>query len=505
MKQYLMGIDIGTSACKVAVFDREGHVVSSASAGYPVYYPRPGWAEQNPREWWQAVCNGVKQALYAGKLSGGEIAGVGIDGQSWSAVLVDKRGRVLANTPIWMDTRAEGICRELNEQVGEEAIFALAGNSLQPAYTTAKILWYQRNQPREYREADKVLQSNSYIAYRLTGALTQDLSQGYGLHCFDIHKGQWDMDMCSRLGIRPELLPDLYPCHAVIGTVTGQAAEECGLSAGTPVAAGGLDAACGTLGAGVIHPGETQEQGGQAGGMSICMDSPKADPRLILGYHVVPDQWLLQGGTTGGGGVMRWLEQELGDYERLEGPRQGKSSLELFNRLAEAVEPGCDGVVFLPYMSGERSPIWDAKAKGVYYGLDFGKTKGHLIRAAMEGVAFALRHNLEAAREAGAAVGELRAMGGSANSLLWTQIKADITGLPIAVPASDTATTLGAAILAGVGTGLYKSFEEAVSQTVETKRRHQPNPANRDAYDRNYRIYRSLYRDLKGLMREEEP
>lgn len=504
MKQYLMGIDIGTSACKVAVFDREGRVVSSASAGYPVYYPRKGWAEQDPEEWWRAVCRAVRQTLEAGKLSGGAIAGVGIDGQSWSAILVDRDGRALANTPIWMDTRAGDICQELNERVGEEAIFALAGNSLQPSYTTAKIIWYQRNLPRAYQEAEKVLQSNSYIACRLTGQMTQDLSQGYGLHCFDIQRGQWDPGMCSQLGIRPELLPDLYPCHAIIGTVTRKAAEECGLAAGTPVAAGGLDAACGTLGAGVIHPGETQEQGGQAGGMSICMDSPKADPRLILGYHVVPERWLLQGGTTGGGGVMRWLEQELGDYERMEGIRQGKSSLELFNLLAEAVEPGSGGLVFLPYMSGERSPIWDPKAKGVYYGLDFGKTKGHLIRAAMEGVAYALRHNLEAAREAGALVGELRAMGGSANSLLWTQIKSDVTGLPIIVPASDTATTLGAAILAGVGIGLYQSFEEAVDLTVETKRRHQPNPANGAVYDRSYQVYRRLYRDLRGLMREEE-
>lgn len=182
--------------------------------------------------------------------------------------------------------------------------------------------------------------------------------------------------------------------------------------------AGGLDAACGTLGVGVLNVGETQEQGGQAGGMSICTDTYKADKRLILSYHVVPNRWLLQGGTTGGGGVMRWLEREFADYEREEGKKVGKSSLELFNEIAEKVAPGSDGVIFLPYMSGERSPIWDTNAKGIYYGLDFRKRKGHFVRAAMEGVALSLRHNLEVAKEAGAEVSVLRAMGGSANSLV---------------------------------------------------------------------------------------
>ena len=501
MGQYLLGIDIGTSACKIAIFDRDGNVLSTANGDYPVYYPHPGWAEQNPEEWWSAVCGAVKEALKKGGIAPGEIAGVGIDGQSWSAIAVDKDGNVLTNTPIWMDTRAQDICDEFNEKIGADEIFSMAGNSLQPSYTTAKIIWYQRNLPEVYARTYKILQSNSYIAYKLTGEMTQDISQGYGLHCFNMHTGQWDAQMCEKLGIPMELLPDIYPSHAVVGTVTEKAAEECGLAAGTPVVAGGLDAACGTLGTGVIHAGETQEQGGQAGGMSICTDTYRADPRLILGFHVVPDQWLLQGGTTGGGGVMRWLEREFGDYEREEGARQGKSSLTLFNEEAEVVAPGSDGVVFLPYMSGERSPIWDTNAKGVFYGLDFSKTKGHFIRASMEGVAYSLRHNLEIAEQAGAEVKVLRAMGGSANSLLWTQIKSDITGKPIVVPSSDTATTLGAVILAGVGVGMYKDFEEAVKLTVEVRRSHEPNVDNKEVYDKNYGIYRDVYEQLKGTMK----
>ena len=501
MKPYLLGIDIGTSACKAAIFDRSGEVIASASEEYPVDYPHPGWAEQDPQDWWRAVCTAIRR-MAADGVDLSEIAGIGIDGQSWSAIPVDQAGNVLAKTPIWMDTRAQDICDEYNERVGADQIFQTAGNSLQPSYTTAKILWYRRNLPEVYRRTYKILQSNSYIAFRLTGNMTQDISQGYGLHCFNMRTGTWDEKLCEALEIPGSLLPDIFPSHAVIGTVSSQAAKESGLTAGTPVAAGGLDAACGTLGAGVVHPGETQEQGGQAGGMSICIDTYQADPRLILGYHVVPGRWLLQGGTTGGGGVMRWLEREFGAYEREAGLSRQKSSLELFNEAAEAVSPGCDGMIFLPYMSGERSPIWDPDAKGVYYGMDFGKTKGHFIRAAMEGVAYSLHHNLEIAREAGAEAEVLRAMGGSANSLLWTQIKSDITGKPIAVPSAGTATTLGAAILAGGGGGMYGSFEEAVELTVKEKRRHEPNPEHRETYERNYQIYLELYEQLKGMMKK---
>ncbi len=499
-KDYLLGIDIGTSACKVAIFDRNGRVMASANGEYPVYYPREGWAQQNPEEWWSAVCQAIGKCLKAGAVFPEQIAGVGIDGQSWSAIAIDKDGKVLTDTPIWMDTRAQDICDRLNKEIGAENIFEVAGNSLQPSYTTAKILWYKENLPDVYENIYKILQSNSYIAYRLTGAITQDLSQGYGLHCFDMHTGTWDEEMCEKLGIPKEFLPEIVPCDKVVGTVTKTAARESGLLEGTPVVAGGLDAACGTLGAGVIHSGETQEQGGQAGGMSICTDSYKADPRLILGFHVIPGQWLLQGGTTGGGGVMRWFEREFAQYERSCKEKTGKSSLDQLNELAEQIPAGSEGLVFLPYMSGERSPIWNPYAKGVFYGLDFSKTKGHMVRACMEGVAFSLRHNLEVAMEAGAEVKVLRAMGGSANSLLWTQIKADITGKKVVVPASDTATTLGAAILAGVGVGFYKDYEEAVDLTVKETRSHEPASENKGIYEKTYQTYRDLYESLKPMM-----
>ncbi len=502
MRKYLLGIDIGTSACKIAIFNREGEVIASGTGDYEVYYPKPGYAEQNPEEWWEAICKTIHATIVKAGVSSEEIAGVGVDGQSWSAIAIDKEGKVLTNTPIWMDTRADAICKRLNKEIGEDIIFNLAGNSLQSSYTTAKIIWYKENLPEVYEKIDKILQSNSFIVYRLTGVLSQDKSQGYGIHCFDMHTGTWNEEMCERLGIPLSFFPEIYDCHQVVGYVTEQAAGLSGLAPGTPVVAGGLDAACGTLGAGVIHPNETQEQGGQAGGMSICLKEYSADPRLILSFHVVPDQWLLQGGTVGGGGVMRWFEKEFGDFEREEAKQLGKSSLQLLDNLAEKVNPGCDGMIFLPYMAGERSPIWDVHAKGVYYGLDYSKTKGHFVRASMEGVAFALRHNLEVAEAAGAQVNELRAMGGAANSVLWTQMKADVCGKPIAVPSSDTATTLGAVILAGVGVGMYRDFEEAVELTVKVRKYYTPNMEYHAIYEENYNTYLELYNNLKNTMKE---
>ncbi len=496
----LLGIDIGTSGCKLALFTKDGRVVCSSTEEYPVRYPSPGFVEQNPEEWWAAVCLGTSKLLSDNQIDAAKISGVGLSGQSWSAIAVDDQGEVLAPDPIWMDTRSEAICRKLNAKIGEDKIFEISGNPLKCQYTTGKIIWLKENMPEAYHRTSKILQSNSYIVYRLTGVISQDASQGYGLHCFDMKKRQWDGAMCAELGIERGMLPEIVDCHEIVGKITASAAQSTGLMEGTPVVAGGLDAACGTLGAGVLHAGQTQEQGGQAGGMSICVEQYCADPRLILSFHVVPGRWLLQGGTTGGGGTIRWFNEQFGFEEKFKEKETGRSSLALLDALAETVPAGSEGVVFLPYMAGERSPIWDEKAKGVFYGLDYSKTKAHMARAVMEGAVYSLRHNLNAAASAGAQVGTMRAMGGAANSKFWTQMKADITGKAIEVPASDTASTLGAAILAGVGVGMYRDFDEAVGVTVAVKRKHEPDNGKKHVYDKGYETYIALYQALKELM-----
>lgn len=497
---YLLGIDIRTSACKVALFTEDGKAIAQATRSYPVFHPQEGWVEQNPDDWWQAVCGAIKELLSQSKIQPEKITGIGVDGQSWSAIPLSKEGTLLRNTPIWMDTRAQGICAELKQTIGEETLFAISGNPIQPSYSLPKILWYRDNLPELYKKTDKILQSNSYIVYQLTGAITQDLSQGYGYQCFDMRKGTWDSALCKEINLRESLLPEIAACHEVVGRVTKDAAQQSGLSVGIPVVAGGLDSACGTLGVGVIANGETQEQGGQAGGMSICTDEYCADKRLILSSHVTSKNWLLQGGTVGGGGVLKWFEEQFGQEERALSEKKGTTSFEEMTLLAEDIQAGSDGMVFLPYMAGERSPIWNPKAKGVYYGLDYSKTKGYMIRASMEGVAYSLKHNLDVAEEVGAKVNRMRATGGSANSKLWTQIKSDVTNKPIDVLNTDTATTLGAAMLAGVGVGVYQDFENAVAKTVRIKRSYSPTSNHSEVYQKNYEVYLKLYEQLKKIM-----
>lgn len=490
MKTCLLGVDIGTSSCKTALFDETGRVMAQGGCEYSVRYPQRAWAEQEPDQWWDGVCQAIREMMGESGVHPSQIAGIGVDGQSWSAIAVDGQGNVLCPTPIWTDTRCGDICRDVKERIPEKELFSVCGNPVQPGYTWPKILWYKKHRPEVFAKTDKILQSNSFIVYRMTGEITQDVSQGYGLACFDMRTGRWNADICKRLGIPETFLPPLVSCHQVVGRLTKEAAERCGLVPGIPVVAGGLDAACGTLGAGVVSPGQTQEQGGQAGGMSICIDQYAADPRLILGFHVVPGRWILQGGTTGGGGALKWLRETICP----------ELSFEDMSALADTVPPGSGGVTFLPYMAGERSPVWNPNACGVFFGLRFGVTRAQMIRACMEGVAYALRHNLEVAAAAGAKAGTLRSMGGSANSRVWTQLKADVTGCKIEVPASDTATTLGAAILAGVGTGVYSGFEEAAERTVSVKRTFTPDESQYKVYSSGYQTYRQLYEHLKDMM-----
>lgn len=488
----LLGIDIGTSACKVAAFDTEGNVLASANHAYKVYYPQAGWVEQDADEWWMAICAAIKEVLSSDKVDASSIAGVGVDGQSWSAIPVDDKGNVLAKTPIWMDTRADDICNDIKSSIGSDKIFDVAGNDFLPSYSTPKMLWFKREYPEIFAKTRFFLQSNSYIVYKLTGKFSQDLSQGYGIHFFNMKTLKYDEALAAELGLSADLVPDLYNCDAIVGTVSPEASSLTGLLEGTPVVAGGLDAACGTLGAGVYRVGQTQEQGGQAGGMSICTDTALSHKKLILSPHVVPGKWLLQGGTVGGGGALKWFKEQM----------MPDASFDSITAEAENIPVGSDGVIFLPYMAGERSPLWNPDAKGVFYGLSYDKTRGHMIRALLEGVTFAVYHNILVAEEVGAKVDVLSAMGGAANSRLWTQIKADITGHTIEVPTSDTATTLGAALLAGVGSKVYSDYAEAVSKSIVITRVQTPNMENHEIYKHCMERYLKLSGMLTPMFSE---
>lgn len=502
-EEILLAIDIGTSSCKLAAFTKDGEALDTDTEFYKVYYPQEGWAEQNPDDWWSAICACTKRMCQRGKVKFENIKGIGIDGQSWDAIPIDLHGNVLAPTPIWMDTRAKEICQSLaNSDLGRK-FFEVSGNPLQPTYSLPKVLWFKENKPEIYKKTAKFLQSNSYIVYKLTGEISQDISQSYGYQFFDMRNGTYNNSFIEELGLDRDKFPEIFNCHEVVGEVTAQASNETYLPQGIPVVAGGLDAACGALGVGVINNEETQEQGGQAGGMSICLDEYKADPSLILSFHVVPNKWLLQGGTVGGAGVPRWFLKQFGYEESEKALKNNTNPYYELDVIAKKIKPGAEGLLFLPYMSGERSPIWNSEAKAVFYGIDFTKTKGHFVRAIEEGGALALHHNLSIAEAQGINISELRSMGGAANSRLWMQIKADVTGKKMLVASTDSATTLGAAILAGVGVGMYSNFEEAISLTSKKAEKFYPNKQNYALYQGIFEKYLKLYNRLLPLMNEK--
>jgi len=496
-----LGVDIGTSGCRCVAVDADGRTLAVAQRPYPLHTPAAGWVEQDANDWVAGAFATLAEVCSSGAFEPAAVRAIGVDGQSWACVPVDEAGRVLANTPIWMDTRAQSICDEVLARVPAADILAVAGNRLSPSYTTAKVLWFQRNAPDVFARTRWFLQCNSAVVMALTGVASQEHSQGYGLHFIDVATGAVDGALAARLGIDPGLFPTAVEPSAIVGGITAATARATGVPEGTPVVAGGLDAACGTLGAGVYRVGQTQEQGGQAGGMSIAMDAPAADERLILSRHVVPGSWLLQGGTVAGSASLAWLTRQVGAAERSAADASGRDLYEEVSALAASAAVGAGGLVFLPYLSGERSPLWDADARGAFVGLTLTTDRGQLYRAVMEGVAFALRHNLEVAASAGAGVAELLAIGGATKSPLWMQIKADVTGVPLTVSANENATPLGAAMLAALGSD-GGSVEDLVDRWVQRGVSYTPDPAAAARYDRLYGIYAGLYPALAGSMHQ---
>lgn len=488
MESLLVGIDIGTSACKVSAFTPSGYEVASATESYDLFTPAAGQVEQDATAWWSATKLALSTVTAAiGKL---KIVGIGLSGQSWSAVPIGADGQVLANTPIWMDTRAESICEELRSQIDLQQVLELSGNPLAASYSTGKILWFAQERPDVFSKTKWFLQSNSYIGLCLTGVVSQDLCQAYGYHFFDQARGVFDVDLAATMGIDSARIPEPVPCDHIIGTVLPEVAAETGLSEGIPVVAGGLDAACAALGVGVIDQGQTQDQGGQAGGMSIVTDHPLWDRRLILSRHVVPGRWLLQGGTAAGGAALRWARSALTD---------DAMDYQTIDQIAGQVPAGANGVWFLPYLAGERSPHWDPTAQGTFFGLSLATTRADLLRSVMEGVAYSVLDNIRVAQAAGADLGQVRTVGGAAESELWTQIKADVYDTSIEVPEVSSASALGAAMLAGVATGVYRDYHDAVQRAVRVIRRQEPGEGT-SVYVARFPVFQQLYTNLKSTM-----
>jgi xylulokinase len=499
---FMMGIDVGTTGTRAVVVRPDGHVVGAATGDHePMRMAKPGWAEQEPENWWQATVSAVRQALASAGLTGGDIAAIGLSGQMHGVVLLDKARAVLRPSLIWCDQRSQAQCDWITERVGYDRLIQLVSNPALTGFSAPKLLWVRDNEPKTFERAAHFLLPKDFVRLRLTGEFATDVSDASGTLLFDVTHRRWSPEMLGALDLDAKLLPRAYESPAITGEITRETAVLTGLKAGTPVVGGGGDQASSAVGNGIVLPGLTSATLGTSGVIFAYTDAPSLDPkgRIHTFCHAVPGKWHVMGVTQGAGLSLRWFREQFGAAECFLAQRTGEDVYDLIIRQAEKIPPGSEGLLWLPYLMGERTPHLDAHARGAWFGLTAAHTRGHLIRAILEGVAYSLRDSLEIFREVGIPVTQIRASGGGSRSFLWRQIQADIYGKELVTLRTSEGSALGAALLAGVGAKIYTSVEESARQAIQIKESMSPQPANVAAYDRQYQIYRSLYPAVREL------
>jgi xylulokinase len=487
-RAFILAHDLGTTGNKATLFDASGRQAGSAFAGYETVYPQPNWAEQNPEDWWEAVCVTSRQLLAETGVAAADIAAVAFSGQMMGCVPIGADGKPLRSCIIWADQRAQAESAWLAERCGADAIYETCGHLPSPAYTAPKILWLRNHQPRIYEEAVCFLHPKDYIAYRLTENFVTDYSDASGTLVFDLATREWARTFLDRIDLPVEKLPSVHASSDVVGAITPQAAAATGLRAGTPVVIGAGDGSAAGVGAGVMDPGDAYCNIGSSAWISIAAAAPLPDPqrRTITFHHAHPRRYAPMGVMQAAGGARQWTWKLLAE-----------EALDL-DAAAATVPPGSDGLLFLPYFLGERSPYWNPLARGTLVGLTMNHGKAEIARATLEGVAFNLRLILDALREQTSTISAMRFIGGGSRSPLWRQILADMFQLPINVlELQGDATSWGAAVAGGVGVGLYDwsiaSEGSVVADVVE------PDGANRMRYDELSAIYGDIYRALAPI------
>jgi xylulokinase len=475
-----LGLDVGTGGARAVAVDESGEVVAEASSEYPLTSPRPGWAEQDPEDWWE----GAKEAL--GEVAAGvegEVVGLGLTGQMHGSVFLDDSGAVIRPALLWNDQRTYRQCEEITASVGAERLMELAGNPALTGFQAPKILWLRDEEPDSYSRVSSVLLPKDYVRLRLTGGYATDASDAAGTLLLDIRERHWSGEILDALGIPREWMPAVYEGPESAGALRESVAAELGLPPGLPVAAGGGDNAAAAVGVGVVERGLLSSSVGTSGVLFAASGGFTPDPsgRLHAFCHAVPEAYHLMGVTLSAGGSLSWWRHATG---------QG------YDVLAEAageVPPGAEGLVFLPYLSGERTPHLDPRARGAFVGLTARHGIPHMTRAVMEGVVFSLRDSLEIMRGLGVSVEGVRATGGGARSQLWRELQADIYGVPIHRTTADEGPAYGAALLSGVAAGMYGDVEEACSTVRLRDEVTGPDPERTRVYEEHYAVYRSLY------------
>lgn len=502
--QALLGIDLGTTGVKAAAFAADnGQVLSSAFIEYPLMHPRPGWAEQDPADWWQATITAIRGCL-AQDIRAEDVRAVGLSGQMHGVVLLDEQDRVLRPSIIWADQRSAAQGLEITERVGADRLISLVSNPALTGFSASKILWIREQEPVIFAQARHILLPKDYIRYRLTGVQAIEISDAAGTNLLDVQHGAWSVPVLDAIELDPALLPPVVAADAVAGTITAEVAQLTGLLPGTPVAGGGADNACAAVGNGVVQPGLALVSIGTSGvvlayAAAHRVDTSAAVPRVHTFNHAVPRAWYLMGVTQGAGLSLRWLRDNIGLPERALERWTGLDAYELLTVEAESILPGSDGLFFLPYLQGERTPHLDPYARGGWIGLTASHDRRHLVRAVLEGVAFSLKDCFNIILDQGLSIEQVRATGGGAKSSLWRQIIADVLGVELVTTNAQEGPAFGAALLAGVAAGLYSSVQQACDATVQVMVQTSPRPAIQEIYARAYQTYQALYPALKPI------
>jgi xylulokinase len=474
-----VGLDVGTGGARAVAVNDSGEVVAEASSEYPLHNPRPGWTEQDPEDWWE----GAKEVLAKVAAEAGKVGGIGLTGQMHGSVFLDASDQVIRPALLWNDQRTQAQCDRITQAVGEERLISISGNPALTGFQAPKIVWLREEEPENYGRLSRVLLPKDYVRLRLTGEYATDASDAAGTLLLDMQTRDWSGEILNALEISNDLMTRVYEGPENTGALRKEVAEELGLPPGIPVAAGGGDNAAAAVGTGIVGPGLVNSSVGTSGVLFAYAGEFNPDPsgRLHAFCHAVPGAYHLMGVTLSAGGSLSWWRETLGgDFDELV-------------EAASDVPPGSEGLVFLPYLSGERAPHLDPKARGAFFGLTARHGAKHMTRAVMEGVIFSLRDSLDIMRDLGVPVDDVRATGGGARSELWRQLQADIYATPIRRTVADEGPAFGAALLAGVASGSYADVDEATSVVELREEITESDTERAKIYEEHYEVYRSLY------------
>ncbi len=501
MRTYVLGIDVGTSGTRAVMVDGEGRIVASATEEHaPFASPQIGWAEQDPEDWWRACGVAVRKALAGGALRADQIACVGFSGQMHGAVMLDQADQVVRPALIWCDVRTEKQCRELTEKIGASKLIQLTCNPALPNFTLTKFMWVRENEPQNWKRVRSVMLPKDYVRFRLTGERATDMADASGTLLLDVANRRWSAEVMQAAGIEASLLPRLFESPEICGKVSATGAAATGLPVGTPVVAGAGDQAAGAVGMGIVAPGAVSATIGTSGVVFAATDRPALDPRgrLHTFCHAVPGRWHVMGVTQAAGLSLRWFRDTFGAGAT--GVNDARDPYERLTAEAAAAPAGSDGLLWAPYLMGERTPHLDPNARAALIGLTASHTRGHVVRAILEGVAFSLRDSFTLFAEMGVPVGNIRLGGGGARSSLWRQIQADVYGHEVEVLEAEEGAAYGAAILAGVGAGVWSSVDAACKAIVKVAQRVDPQPETVARMNTSYAAFRRMYPAITSVL-----